>query len=73
MSSIKFDVERSEGASAPRAGTITTPHGSFATPAFCNVGTKGTVKGITPHDLKTIVGTEVALSNTYHLFLQPGE
>jgi queuine tRNA-ribosyltransferase len=69
---IRFDVEHALPSGA-RAGVIHTAHGSFNTPAFCNVGTKGTVKGILPRDLKTIVGTEVALSNTYHLFLQPGD
>lgn len=59
--------------SGPRAGRITTPHGAFDTPAFVPVGTKGTVKGVLPRDLKEIVGAEVALANTYHLFLQPGE
>ncbi len=52
---------------------VEPPHGSFVTPAFCTVGTKGTVKAVTPKDLKEIVGAEVALANTYHLFLQPGE
>lgn len=56
-----------------RAGVIRTPHGDIHTPAFVPVGTKGTVKGVLPHDLKERVGAEVALGNTYHLFLQPGE
>lgn len=68
---LEFKIEKdNKGA---RAGVITTPHGSFNTPAFCVVGTKGTVKGVFPHDLKELVGAEVALANTYHLFLQPGE
>ncbi len=70
-SPIKFEITHNAGAA--RVGVIHTPHGSFETPAFCNVGTKGTVKGILPRDLKALVGTQVALSNTYHLFLQPGE
>ncbi len=56
-----------------RAGVVVTPHGSFATPAFAVVGTKATVKAVLPKDLKEVVGAEVALANTYHLFLQPGE
>ncbi|CAN5620707.1 tRNA guanosine(34) transglycosylase Tgt [soil metagenome] len=48
-----------------------TPHGSVETPTFMPVGTKGTVKGLTPGDLKNL-GTGVVLSNTYHLYLRPG-
>ncbi|MDO8523783.1 MAG: tRNA guanosine(34) transglycosylase Tgt [bacterium] len=82
MSPISFRVERASGrgrmragppATTARAGVIETPHGSFKTPAFVVVGTKGTVKAVLPKDLKEIVGAEVALANTYHLFLQPGE
>lgn len=69
---INFHKER-ESFGGARAGVVETPHGSFQTPAFCVVGTKGTVKAILPKDLKDIVGAEVALANTYHLFLQPGE
>lgn len=72
MSAIRFSVEKKLKTGA-RAGVVETPHGSFVTPAFCTVGTKGTVKAVTPKDLKEVVGAEVALANTYHLFLQPGE
>lgn len=72
MSSIKFVLEKAL-ASGARAGRVTTPHGSFDTPAFTVVGTKGSVKGITPEDLRDKASAEVVLSNTYHLFLQPGE
>lgn len=72
MDPISFDVQHALPAGA-RAGVITTPHGSFETPAFVVVGTKGTVKTVLPKDLREIVGAQVALSNTYHLFLQPGE
>ncbi|MGH3085737.1 MAG: tRNA guanosine(34) transglycosylase Tgt [Rubrobacteraceae bacterium] len=54
-----------------RAGTLHTPHGSVPTPTFMPVGTKGTVKGLTPRDLKTI-GAGVVLGNTYHLYFRPG-
>ncbi len=70
-SPIRFDI--THGAGTARAGVVHTPHGSFETPAFCNVGTKGTVKGILPRDLRNMVGAQVALANTYHLFLQPGD
>ncbi|MEK9175914.1 MAG: tRNA guanosine(34) transglycosylase Tgt, partial [Patescibacteria group bacterium] len=55
-----------------RAGEIKTNHGTIMTPAFFPVGTKGTVKSLTPVQLKEI-GVEAVLSNTYHLHLQPGE
>lgn len=72
MPAITFSLEKTlpDGA---RVGCVATPHGSFVTPAFTVVGTKGTVKGIAPKDLREIAGVEVVLSNTYHLFLQPGE
>lgn len=55
-----------------RAGVIKTPHGDVLTPAFLPVGTKATVKSLTPEQLKEI-GVEAVLANTYHLHLQPGE
>ncbi len=48
-----------------------TPHGSVETPTFMPVGTKGTVKGLTPGDLRAM-GAGVVLGNTYHLYLRPG-
>ena len=54
-----------------RAGVLRTPHGAVDTPAFMPVGTKGTVKGLTPGDLRS-VGAGVVLGNTYHLYLRPG-
>jgi len=55
-----------------RAGELSTPHGVVNTPAFVTVGTKATVKSLTPEDMRSYVGNQVALANTYHLFLQPG-
>ncbi|MBI2621447.1 MAG: tRNA guanosine(34) transglycosylase Tgt [Candidatus Levybacteria bacterium] len=55
-----------------RAGEIKTDHGIVLTPAFLPVGTKATVKSLTPQQLKEI-GIEAVLANTYHLHLQPGE
>lgn len=54
-----------------RAGVITTPHGQIETPAYVTVGTKATVKSLTPEMLDAI-GAQVVLANTYHLYLQPG-
>jgi len=55
-----------------RVGVLSTAHGDIQTPAFVAVGTKATVKSLTP-DLVREVGTQVVLGNTYHLFLQPGD
>lgn len=55
-----------------RAGIISTPNGDIQTPAFVVVGTKATVKGVTPEMLKNL-GAQVALANTYHLYLEPGD
>jgi queuine tRNA-ribosyltransferase len=54
-----------------RAGIFTTPHGDVPTPAFMPVGTRGTVKGVLPRDLRE-AGSTMILANTYHLHLRPG-
>ncbi len=55
-----------------RRGTLMTGHGTFETPVFMAVGTRATVKAMTPEEL-TDCGTQVVLGNTYHLHLRPGE
>ncbi len=55
-----------------RAGIWHTPHGVVETPRFMPVGTLGTVKGLTPEQLKQ-AGAQMILGNTYHLHIQPGE
>ena len=55
-----------------RAGILETPHGKIETPAFVSVGTKATVKALSPEDVKEL-GGQVVLANTYHLYLEPGE
>lgn len=55
-----------------RRGTLMTSHGVIETPVFMAVGTKATVKAMTPEELKDC-GTQVVLGNTYHLHLRPGE
>src|SRR5687767_14437334 len=55
-----------------RCGTFHTPHGTVETPAFMPVGTRGTVKGVLPRDLREL-GARMLLANTYHLHLRPGE
>lgn len=70
MKPISFTIEKRDGRA--RAGTLTTPHGVIQTPAFVPVATKANVKGILPSILREL-GAQVALANTYHLYLQPGE
>ncbi|CEI32907.1 tRNA guanosine(34) transglycosylase Tgt [Propionibacterium freudenreichii] len=54
-----------------RSGTITTPHGPISTPAFVVVGTKATVKTVTPEQMDQ-AGAQAVLANAFHLYLQPG-
>lgn len=70
---VTFTIEKKMPGSLARAGVIKTPHGDIPTPAFVSVGTKATVKSLKPEDLFETVGADVALANTYHLFLQPGD
>lgn len=67
---MKFEVTHKDGVA--RAGKIQTAHGDIETPAFIPVGTKATIKGVHPHEMKDI-GAQALLANTYHLFLQPGD
>lgn len=69
---ISFEIIKSQSGTLGRAGVIHTPHGDIETPAFVVVGTKGTVKSLKPEDMLEYVCNQVALANTYHLFLQPG-
>ena len=68
---LSFTVESESKQTAARLGRVETLHGSFQTPAFMPVGTRGTVKGVTPRQLAD-TGAEIALNNTYHLLLRPG-
>ena len=66
-----FKVKKTEGRA--RRGEFTCPHGTVQTPVFMNVGTQGAIKGaLSAADLEKI-GTQVELSNTYHLHLRPGD
>jgi queuine tRNA-ribosyltransferase len=67
--SFHFRVEARD--SRARAGRFSTPHGEVATPAFMPVGTRGSVKGVRPDELRAL-GTRMVLANTYHLALRPG-
>lgn len=55
-----------------RAATITLPHGEVHTPVFMPVGTQGTIKGLTSHQVRHDLGVEIILGNTYHLGHRPG-
>jgi queuine tRNA-ribosyltransferase len=69
---FSFIPETGEAQRPARAGRFLTSHGEVLTPAFMPVGTQGTVKGITPVQLREI-GPQVILGNTYHLGLRPGD
>src|SRR5947207_2216896 len=67
---FEFVIYATSGAA--RAGTLTLPHGSVETPVFMPVGTQGTVRALSPNDLRS-VGATLVLANTYHLHVRPGE
>lgn len=67
-----FKINHKSTECSARTGEVTTPHGKIQTPVFMPVGTKATVKTITNRNLKEL-NAEIILSNTYHLFLRPGE
>jgi len=67
---FEFRVDATSGAA--RAGTLTLPHGTVATPVFMPVGTQATVRTLSPPDLQA-VGAHIVLANTYHLHVRPGE
>ncbi len=72
MTPVSFELKHVCRQSGARYGLVTTPHGSFETPVFMPVGTRATVRTMTPHELKEI-GVEIILGNTYHLWMRPGE
>ncbi len=68
---VRLEVTHQASDSRARAGVLHTPHGPIETPFFCVVGTAGSVKGLTPAELREL-GAGVLLANTYHLLLRPG-
>ena len=66
---FSFNLTATDGAA--RRGEFVTAHGTVQTPAFMPVGTQGTVKGLSPDDVRD-TGAEIVLGNTYHLMLRPG-
>ncbi|MEL7089611.1 MAG: tRNA-guanine transglycosylase, partial [Planctomycetota bacterium] len=71
MSAITYELLQQDTASRARRGRVTTPHGTFDTPAFMPVGTQGTIKGLLPQSVAD-TGAQIVLGNTYHLLLRPG-
>ena len=69
---IKYNLIKKENNTMARYGTIETNYGTYETPMFMPVGTRATVKGITPLELNEIK-SGIILANTYHLWLRPGE
>ncbi|MEK7570294.1 MAG: tRNA guanosine(34) transglycosylase Tgt [Patescibacteria group bacterium] len=69
---IHFRILKKSKRSQARLGLLKTPHGTVQTPAFVAVATQGTVKALT-HDQLATTGTQIAISNTFHLHLKPGE
>jgi queuine tRNA-ribosyltransferase len=67
-----FRLVHQDAGCRARRGTFLTPHGAVEMPAFMPVGTQGTVKGLTTHQLR-LTGAAMVLANTYHLALRPGE
>ena len=71
MPAVTFELIKQCPDTGARAGRLHTPHGTFDTPMFMPVGTQGTVKTLSPEELKTMSAGFI-LGNTYHLFLRPG-
>lgn len=68
---FEFKITTKSKKSKARRGVLTTPHGVIQTPAFVTVGTKSSVKSLTPEDLD-MIGTQFVFVNTYHTVLSPG-
>lgn len=69
---FSFEVIKTDEETGARAGILHTPHGDIETPVYMPVGTQATVKGVFPRDLKE-AGSQIILSNTYHLYMRPGD
>ncbi len=72
MAPLKFEIKKEIPNALGRAGILETPHGQIETPAFVSVGTKASVKALTPEQILE-TGAQVVLANTYHLYLEPGD
>ena len=72
LSAISFELKHICKKTGARHGVLHTPHGDVETPVFMPVGTQATVKGLSPEELQSMQA-EIILSNTYHLWMRPGE
>lgn len=72
MGKIKYHLEKKEKDTKARLGKLETNYGTYDTPMFMPVGTRATVKGLTPEEVKDC-HSGIILANTYHLWLRPGE
>ena len=72
MSQFSYELKHVCKQSGARLGVLHTPHGDIETPIYMPVGTAACVKAMTPREMEEI-GTQILLSNTYHLHLRPGE
>ena len=70
---ITYELLHIDKNSGARTGIIHTPHGDIETPVFMPVGTLATVKSMSPEELQNEVKAQIILSNTYHLYLRPGQ
>ncbi len=68
---MSFEISGKCPSSRARLGIVHTPHGDIHTPVFMPVGTRGSVKAMSPDEVEGL-GAEIILGNTYHLFLRPG-
>lgn len=68
---FNFKIHKKSSKSQARTGELTLPHGKVQTPIFMPCGTKASVKGVSPQELKTL-GCQILLGNTYHLEMRPG-
>lgn len=73
MPAITYELLHVDKNSGARRGVVHTPHGDIQTPIFMPVGTLATVKAMSPEELKNDVKAQIILSNTYHLYLRPGQ
>lgn len=71
MKQFSYELLHTDKHTGARAGVFHTPHGDIETPIFMPVGTAATVKSLMPSTLESL-GTQILLSNTYHLYLRPG-
>lgn len=69
---FSFKIKTKSNECYARIGELKTPHGTIETPVFMPVGTQATVKGLEPQEVEAL-GAQIILSNTYHLYMRPGE